>query len=415
MLLSYQHDYEQGKGDEKLVLFVLETLANSNPAYEELLAEWLTLHSDNHIPYLVRAYYYYAVAWSWRGHRDKSETSAERLQKMRDYLQLAAGDITRAIQLKPRLSASDAHAIKVLMMLENEEYKRQTLKEALQIDPSSYLVRSSYLWSLKPEWGGQANELLSFMKETEAMAKKHSQLKPLLGYADYIFAESLAELKQYDEAEVHFDFAVNKGADYLIYRERGINYYHQRDFQKALNDFNQSLELWPQDPSTLRWRAHTLQRMKQYEAALSDLDLALLLEPMGRYILMAHTLLSRKLRRYEQVLDNYEKALFFNRKDADIWFEIGMHYSHELVNFEAAAENLKKATELNPGKPKYWYEYAAVLHYKLDCEIVEPLKNYLRLCDTDSQCRPGELKWALHARDWLEENNTCKSAKTETH
>jgi tetratricopeptide (TPR) repeat protein len=113
------------------------------------------------------------------------------------------------------------------------------------------------------------------------------------------------------------------------------------------------------------------------------------------------------MRRYEQVLDDYQKALFFNQQDADIWFERGMHYSHELINFEAAASNLKRATELNADKSEYWYEYAAVLHYKLDCEIVIPLKQYLRLCDAGSPCHPGELKWALHARNWLEGNKRC--------
>ncbi|MBT7952357.1 MAG: DUF4034 domain-containing protein [Gammaproteobacteria bacterium] len=415
MLHSYQENYEKGSGDERLVLFVLETLANSNPEYEALLAEWIEANPESYVPYLVRAHYYYDVAWSWRGHLGKSETSSERFKKMNDFLQLAAGDITKTIQLKPRSSASDALAMKVLMMLENEEYKKQTLKEALDIDPASYLVRSSYFWSLKPEWGGNPEELMNFADETRIVAKKYSQLEQLLGYSDYIFAESLAERKQHDEAAIHFDFAVDKGADYIILRERGINYYHLQEYEKALQNFNLSLEQWPQDPKTLRWRAHTLQRMLKYESAIADLDLAILLVPMDRYTLMAHALLSRKMKQYEQVLSDYENALFFNRDDADIWFERGMHYSHELVNFEEAAHNLKRATELNVDNPQYWYEYAAVLHYRLNCQIVIPLKNYLRLCDSGNSCRSGELKWALHARQWLKENNQCASGDGSTN
>ena len=155
MLQSFQANFEQGEGGERLLAFVLETLANSNPEYESVITDWVDLHPGSFVPYLVRAYYYYGIAWSWRGHRLKKETSPQRLGKMRDYLQLAAGDITEAIKIKPRLSAADALAIKVLMMLESEDYKRSTLKEALQINPDSYLVRSSYFWSLKPEWGGK--------------------------------------------------------------------------------------------------------------------------------------------------------------------------------------------------------------------------------------------------------------------
>ena len=415
ILQSYQENYENGSGDERLVLFVLETLANSNPEYEALLGEWTESSPESYVPYLVRAHYYYDVAWSWRGHLDKSETSDERLNKMEDFLQLSAGDITKTIHQKPRLSAADALAMRVLMMLENEEYKKQTLKEALDIDPASYLVRASYFWSLKPEWGGKPQELMNFVNETRINAKKYPNLDLLLGYSDYIFAESLAERKQHDEAAIHFDFAVDKGADHIILRERGINYYHLQEYEKALQNFNLSLERWPQDPKTLRWRAHTYQRMNKDELAMVDLDLAVLLVPMDRYTLMAHAFLSRKMKHYEQVLSDYEKALFFNQDDADIWFQRGMHYSHELVNFEEAVNNLRRATELNADNSQYWYEYAAALHYSLDCQIVIPLKNYLRLCDTGSSCRPGELKWALHARQWLKENNQCVSEVTSTH
>ncbi len=409
LLQSFQTDYEKGEGDERLLAFALETLANSNPEYEALIADWIALHSGSYVPYLVRAYYYHGVAWSWRGHRARDKTNLQRLGKMKDYLQLAAGDITQAIRMKPRLSAADALALKVLMMLDEDDYKERTLQEALQISPDSYLIRSSHVWSLKPEWGGRPDELMQFIKKTGEDADNYPQLKPLLGYSDYIFAESLAEQKRFEEAAVHFDFAVNKGADYIIYRERGINYYHLNKYELALQDFNHSLMLWPQNPQTLRWRSHTLRRLSSNTAALSDLELAVRLMPMDRYVLMAHALLLRKLGQYEQVLSDYEKALFYNIQDADIWFERGMHYSHELINFEAAQRDLKHATELNPDEPAYWYEYAAVLHYKLDCEIVLPLKRYLDLCDTGSVCRAGELKWARHAQNWLFETNRCLS------
>jgi tetratricopeptide (TPR) repeat protein len=301
------------------------------------------------------------------------------------------------------------------MMLENNEYKKPTLEESLLIDPGSYLVRSSYFWSLKPEWGGAPEELERFTKETRVMAEQYPELNKLLGYSDYIFAESLAERGQADAAAIHFDFAIDKGADHIIYRERGINYYHLQEYEKALQDLNQSLHMWPQDAKTLRWRSHTLQKMGEYEDALSDLDLAARILPRDRYILMARALLSRKMKHFEQVLSDYEKALFFNQDDADIWFERGMHYSHEFINFKEAANNFNRATELNDSKPQYWYEYAASLHYSLDCQIVIPLENYISLCNKGRDCRAGELKWALHARNWLKENDRCREESGAVH
>ncbi|NKB38330.1 MAG: DUF4034 domain-containing protein [Gammaproteobacteria bacterium] len=408
-LASYHDRYINGGDDERLLQFALETLANSNPDYEILISDWLQLQPDSFVPHLVRAYYYYGVAWSWRGHRQLEETSRARLEKMRNYLRLAAADISQAIELREDLSAADALALKVLMLLGEKEYQAKTLREALRIHPRSYLVRSAYIWSLKPEWGGRAEDLMSFIKTIDKDTSDQPLLKNLSGYADYIFAESLAEQKRYEDAAIHFDFAIDKGSDHIIYRERGINHYHLADYEAARRDFDTALALWPQDPKSLRWRSHALQRLGHNDIALGDIELASRLKPMNRYILKANALLSRKMKRFESVPDSYERALYYNRDDADIWYERGMHYSHELLNFEAALTDLKRATELSPDKPAYWYEYAAVLHYRLDCTITEPLEKYLALCNSGGSCRTGELKWARDAQDWLMQTERCSS------
>ena len=408
-LSSYHDSYINAEGDERLLQFSLETLANSNPEYEKLISEWLESRPESFVPYLVRAYYYYGVAWSWRGHRRLEDTSMHRLEKMKSYLRLASADVSRAIELRSDLSAADVLALRVMMLLDEKKFQVETLKNALRIHPRSYLVRSAYLWSLKPEWGGRADELMSFIKSIDEDAIDQPLLKNLSGYADYIFAESLAEQKRYEDAAIHFDFAIAKGADHIIYRERGINHYHLANYESARRDFDTALKLWPQDPKSLRWRSHTLQRLGHNDIALRNIELASRLMPMNRYVLMANALLSRKLKRFEGVPGNYEKALHYNQGDADIWYERGMHYSHELVNFEEAVKDLKRATELDPEEPAYWYEYAAVLHYRLDCAITKPLDKYLSLCDSGRSCRTGELKWARDAQDWLAQTERCSS------
>lgn len=404
---GYQLSYDAGKGGEGKVAFVLETLANSDPKLESTINEWLSISAGDYLPYLVRAWYYYDLAWSWRGHLSKEKTSNERLVKMQNYLRLASDDLSHAIEIKPRLSVADSLAIKLLMLLDGREYMKPALQEALQLNPDSLLVRASYMWTLKPEWGGKPETLLDYIAEVRKSSEEHPQLKQLLGYSDYIFAASLARQKRFEEAAEHFDFAIQHGADHLIYRDRGINYYRMGDYSQALENLNQSLELWPQAAETLRWRSFTYQRLGKNNAALADLDVAVRINPMNKYVLMAHAKLSRKMKQYEQVIVDYDRALYYNADDAVIWFERGMHYSHELLNFQSAEMEFNKATELAPGNPDYWYEYAAVLHYNVDCRIVTPLTRYLDLCNTGASCRAGELKWAEDARHWLEQSKRC--------
>ncbi len=409
LINQYQEEYESGGESESKIVFVLETLANSEPGYVDIINDWVTGSPGDYIPHLVRAWSYYDLAWSWRGHRLRQDTSAERLEKMQAYLRLAADDLSKAIELKPRLPAADALAIKILMLLDGRQYMRTTLEESLRLNPDSVQVRSSYLWTLRPEWGGRAETLVDYVNEVKKAAGIYPQLQPLLGYSDYIFAAALARKKQYQQAAEHFDFAVQRGADHLIYRDRGINYYRLGKFELALENLDESLRLWPQASETLRWRSFVYQQLDRNNEALLDLDLAVRLNPMNRYVLLAHARLSRKMRRYEQVLDNYERALYYNSDDAVIWFEKGMHNSHELLNFRAAELEFKKATELAPNETDYWYEYAAVLHYNVDCKIVTPLSKYLELCHSGLACRSAELKWAEDASQWLEESGRCSA------
>ncbi len=409
LINGYQEAYESGSDSESKIVFVLETLANSEPTYVDIINDWVTSSPGDYIPHLVRAWSYYDLAWSWRGHRLREDTSSDRLEKMQAYLSLAADDLSKAIELKPRLPAADALAIKLLMLLDGRQYMRSTLEESLQLNPDSVQVRSSYLWTLKPEWGGKAETLVAYVNEVKKAAETYPQLQPLLGYSDYIFAAALARKKEYEQAAEHFDFAVQHGADHLVYRDRGINYYRLGKYDLALVNLDESLRLWPQASETLRWRSFTYQQLGRKDEALADLDLAVRLTPMNRYVLLAYARLSRKMRRYEQVLGNYERALYYNSDDAAIWFEKGMHNSHELLNFRAAELEFKKATELAPGEADYWYEYAAVLHYNVDCKILTPLAKYLELCRSGSACRPAELKWVEDASNWLEESGRCSA------
>ena len=411
LLSDYQQAYEQGEGDERLIAYFLETFANSDPVVEDLIGEWLVSSPDSYIPYLVRGYYYYGVAWSWRGYRGEENTSNDRQQRMRHYLQVAANDLTRAVEINPRLSAAYAAAIRILTIIGSPELKKQAFEEALVDDPDSYLLRSAYLWGLSSRWGGDTGEVEAFIMDNKEHAGTNELLTLMTGYHDYVVAESLQKEGRFTDAQIYFDTAISQGADQLVFRKRGINYYQLKNYEMALSDFNTALQLWPQDSKVLRWRAYTLWQLDEKEAALTDLELASQLNPYNKYILMARASFRRKLGLFDTVADNYINALFYNEHDADIWYAKGMHYYRDLLDFKTALTDLRRAAELQPKKAKYWYEYAAILHYNLDCEITAPLQHYLELCAEGASCNEGEYSWASRAWDWLQESKRCVVAE----
>lgn len=404
-LLAYQEGYEKNQGDERLVAYFAETFANADPESESIMQEWASFSPDNYAPYLVRAYYYYSVAWSWRGYQ--LNVSEQGSQRMRHYMQLAADDLTRAVEINPRLSAAYAMAIRILTLIGSPELKLQAMNEAMADDPSSYLLHSAFLWSLKPKWGVEADQLSQFMQQTRESVTSNELLGQKLGYEDYVLAESLQEAGRFEDAQVYFDSAIAQGADHIMFRKRGINYYRLKNYEKALSDFDRSLQLWPQEPRVLRWRAYTLWQLERREQALADLELAASLSPYNKYVLMALASFNRQSGVFEGVIDHYINALFYNESDASIWFAKGMHYYRDLLDFQMAAKDLKRAAQLAPDEAKYWYEYSAILHYNLDCDIVDALKHYLALCENGRSCADSEHEWATRAKQWLQESQRC--------
>ncbi len=407
ILESYQQGFEADDTDERVLLFGIESISTANPESAYLFDEWVKSQPDNAIPYLARAYYAYHVAWFWRGHETINNTRPYHLARMKRSLESAADDLTRAINMQPSLAIAYALAIRILMLLGAEELQAEAYDEAIAYYPNSYLVRASYLWSLKPKWGGSPHRLLAYIEEIASRAEKNPLLKDLLGYSDYIFAEFLSDGKAYQQARAHYDIAIIKGADHIVYRERGINYYHLGEYELALNDFNESLKLWPQNYRVLRWRANVYMRQGRHSEAVTDLALAVELNPYNKYALLSLAAVLRKLGQFEGVHTLYDRALYYNSQDANIWFERGMHYARDLFKFDLAVPDLRRATELAPDEPQYWYHYAAVLHYAFDCRITRPLEKYLSLCGELATCNDKELTWARKARGWLQHNDAC--------
>jgi tetratricopeptide (TPR) repeat protein len=166
------------------------------------------------------------------------------------------------------------------------------------------------------------------------------------------------------------------------------------DYGKALADFNAALKLWPQEPETVYWRALTHREMNRPDQALADLNLAVQLDPLEPRVLRARASLLRDQGRFGEALQDYENALTFGGHDHRTWGNRGWLLLYKLRDYERAARDLRRATELSPSDPDYWYDYGVALFYKKDCQLVEVLERYRKLCESSTDCKAPRLTWA---------------------
>ena len=86
-------------------------------------------------------------------------------------------------------------------------------------------------------------------------------------------------LKGYNEAIDYYNKAFRFGNHYYYNRQRGTAYYFQKDYEKAIADFNISLESRPYSLSTLNYRGNSHRKLSDCKKALIDYELILTIDP----------------------------------------------------------------------------------------------------------------------------------------
>ena len=91
--------------------------------------------------------------------------------------------------------------------------------------------------------------------------------------------------------------------------KQAYQHFNERAFPQALNEFNQAIQLQPDNDYLYHWRGRTYWEGKNSQAALADFSKAIALRP--NYVNYYHWrgLAYRKARQYEYALEDFSKAI----------------------------------------------------------------------------------------------------------
>ena len=271
-----EQQYQAKKIPEGHVEAAYFAFANSAPDLEEKLNEWVAKGDNSGTAHLARGIYYWNIGWTARGGGYMSETQDEQVRGMKEKFALAWQDLKGAAKKKMNSGIPYKFLISIAMNLSDEEVIEQFLEQGLQADPRSFAIRWSYLHTLEPWWSGLSNEdsireIEYFLsKHVEPLIGNHPDLKPLLGYSDYLQAEILSRNNQREKALAFFQKALQHGS-YNLYRFEWAKalFYLDRD-QEALEMIDHALRERPKVSDILHYRARILEDLHQSQAALKQ-------------------------------------------------------------------------------------------------------------------------------------------------
>lgn len=423
--------YAAGKTSEAVFMAAFHPYQRIDVDLLEKLDTWIEALPDSYAALLSRGLYFERfgdMAWLQENRRFYSDTQ---LAKMHFFFQRAEADAAAAVALRPDIGA--AHALAMRMAASRKDWRRvaKIKTTALALDPRSFEVRLSYIDTVLPfwvqgryrsrpaDWAGTLAEieedlapLVAFMAELRKDADTYPDLKPLLGYMDYVHALENANPFRGKTGLEHLQRATAYGTlDRYILTQAAILVYLERYDEgiAVLADYVPSRE-FASDFAYARARIMLVSR-KPVAETFAALDQALASDPYHPNFLLFKARIHLSVRDFAGALLSLDKALVFGADNKYVRYERGRILFQDLSDAAGAVPDLRRAAELSPTSEVYQYRLAEALYQTEPCEARAPLQKYLDIQAArdmnDANTYPQTYLWAKGAYDLLIQSQLC--------
>ncbi len=374
-LEDYYKEYTRDARNEEALYNAFGSFSVNDESYEPLLDEWVKSYPGSYQPYLARAFYFYNSGWKSRGGKWASETTNVQSEAMRHYFSQAKKDLEQVLQIKPNHVVSYYLLINMYKATGGKYEIREIAKKALKENSGSFSIRSSYLLSLTPRWGGTYTEMDQFATEAQKYVLKNPKLKALQGYVFYDAGSMHLNAKNYGVALQYLDKALSFGDLAMFYEERADIYYRMDKDDEALKDIGRAIEMAPQNADFYLLRSKILGSKKMMHVALKDIEIADQLNPNDEYIAKQKKWLAdsfiysgyaqQKSKNLSGALMDFNAAIQINPGNADAYYRRARVFIDQ-KDLASAINDLNKAIELGPNNFDFYLLMDWLLTQKSD-------------------------------------------------
>jgi tetratricopeptide (TPR) repeat protein len=171
---------------------------------------------------------------------------------------------------------------------------------------------------------------------------------------------------QYDKAIAAYDEALQSPeiADFVkasIYSDRGIAKWRMNHTKEAIDDFNQSIQLSPENPNVYNNRGNALMDLGHPDEAIKDFDRAVALSPNYGAAYNNRGNAHVALGQYDAAFQDFRKAVELMPQSAVPFNGRGLAHN-ALKRYHAAIRDLTRAITLNP-------RYTAAYRHRADAYL----------------------------------------------
>jgi len=294
-----------------------------------------------------------------RGGGWASETSDRQFKAMEQFYSRAAADLKESLKRQEQNIVSYCTLLRMVKNTDDDEFARRVLAKALELSPASYQVRAAYLVGITPRWGGSYEKMAAFVDEAKGHVKANAKLAVLPGFI-YLDAGSMQRTsKNYEKAEELLTKALSYGGLGTFYQERAHIRQALERYDKALEDINRGIEIWPHEGFYFYRRSVILANLKRMDEALRDIETADLLSPNDEDIARHRKWLAnayevagyrqQQLKNAPGAVGDYSAAIRASPDNARSYLRRAKVFAEE-KKFDEALADLERARQLDPSE-----------------------------------------------------------------
>jgi len=184
---------------------------------------------------------------------------------------------------------------------------------------------------------------------------------------------------------------------YKGYNLRGNFFRKEKDFRAALQDYNKSLQLHPNNAPCLIDRSNILIELKEYQAVINDCNLSIQLDSTQANAYINRGIAYDWLGKTEQAMQDYDKALQINNK-LPFAYNNRSALKYKKGDIEAAIKDISQAIALDPSYTVAYRNRGVYKYTKKDFNgAVEDFNYTIKLAPNDgvAYSKRGYTKMSL--------------------
>lgn len=247
------------------------------PTLESALLAWKRARPDSAFAHLAYARYKWGEAGRARGTKYANQTPRANFEAMRTEIATARDEARLALERDPALIEGYAILMSIATMASADELG--PYRQGLRVFPASYRLRSERLQALRPRWGGSRRAMAEEAERAQSERESNPRLVVLRGFVHWDHSVSLREAGESEAALAEADRALAFGEEFSFHQARGDALQKLRRNQEAVDAFDRSLYLLPDNPTVLAERGWSRAVVGDLSGAERDLSLLRSLEP----------------------------------------------------------------------------------------------------------------------------------------